>query len=50
MDFVEFMGQSYMNILIYTQTDKNSLDCFRLSLRNDAVRVARVARLCEGEA
>jgi hypothetical protein len=50
-----------MKILIYKQTDKNSLDCFRLRLRKDAVHAARqaspsdgavcVARhLCEGEA
>jgi hypothetical protein len=30
-----------MKILIYTQTDKNSPDCFRLRLRDDAVHVAR---------
>jgi hypothetical protein len=32
-----------MKILIYKQTDKNSLDCFRLCLRNDAVHAARQA-------
>jgi hypothetical protein len=49
-----------MKILIYKQTDKNSLDCFRLRLRNDALYTQRhpkakpdmlhTLRLCEGEA